>query len=126
MPNPTILIADDEVLLCEIYAELLQPHYEVVLALNGKEAREKAFSLPRLQGMLTDVRMPGLDGIQLSQEVLAQRPDVWIILMSGTDITAQVRSLFPPERVAFLAKPFELRALEETVHWMSRRWSDTG
>lgn len=115
MPKPLILIADDEELLCELYAELLQPRYAIAVARNGTEAREKAFSLPGLRGLLTDVRMPGLDGIQLVREVLAKRPEVRVILMSGTDITAQVRRQFPPELVAFLVKPFELRELEQTV-----------
>ncbi|MFQ3582398.1 MAG: response regulator [Chloracidobacterium sp.] len=121
MPKPIVLIADDEELLCELYAELLEPEYEIVLAQNGQEARRKALALPALQGILTDVRMPGLNGLQLAKDVLAQRPEVRIIIMSGTDITAHVRRLFPPDRVAFLVKPFELEDLQQVVRRMFRR-----
>ncbi len=115
MPKPLILIADDEELLCELYAELLQPHYNIVLARNGTEAREKALSLPGLRGILMDVQMPGMNGLQVAREVLARRPEVPIIIMSGTDVTYRVRQMFASERVAFLVKPFELEVLLSLV-----------
>ncbi len=115
MPKPLILIADDEELLCELYAELLQPHYDIVLACNGTEAREKALSLPGLRGILMDVQMPGVNGLQIAKEVLTRRPEVRIIIMSGTDVTYRVRQAFSFERVAFLVKPFELEALLSLV-----------
>ncbi len=115
MPKPLILIADDEELLCELYAELLQPHYNIVLACNGTEAREKALSLPGLRGILMDVQMPGMNGLQVAREVLARRPEVRIIIMSGTDVTYRVRQAFSSEQVAFLVKPFELEALLSLV-----------
>ncbi len=115
MPKPLVLIADDEELLCELYAELLQPHYEIVLARNGTEAREKALSLPGLHGILMDVQMPGVNGLQVAREVLARRPEVRIIIMSGTDVTYRVRQAFSSEQVAFLVKPFELEALLSLV-----------
>lgn len=121
VPKPIILIADDEDLLCELYAELLEPEYAVVVAHNGQEALEKALSLPGLQGLLTDVRMPGVNGLQLTLQVLAQRPEVRAVIMSGTDVTAHVRRMFPPDRVAFLVKPFELDALQQTVRRMFGR-----
>ncbi len=112
MPKkPLILIADDEELLCELYAELLQPHYDIVLACNGTEAREKALSTPGLRGILMDVQMPGMNGLQVAKEVLAWRPEVRIIIMSGTDVTYRVRQMFASEQVAFLVKPFELETL---------------
>ncbi len=115
MPKPLVLIADDEELLCELYAELLEPLYEIVLARNGTEAREKALSLPGLRGILMDVQMPGLNGLQVAREVLARRPEVGIIIMSGTDVTYRVRQMFASEQVAFLVKPFELEALVSLV-----------
>ncbi len=113
--KPIILIADDEELLCDLYADLLQPEYTVVVSHNGQEALEKALSLPGLQGLLTDVRMPGINGLQLALQVLAQRPEVRAIIMSGTDITPHVYQMFSPDRVAFLVKPFELDVLQQTV-----------
>jgi len=112
MPKkPLILIADDEEMLCELYAELLEPHYNIVLARNGTEAREKGLSLPGLRGILMDVQMPGINGLQVTKEVLTQRPEVRIIIMSGTDVTHRVRQMFVTEQVAFLVKPFELETL---------------
>ncbi len=118
MPKPNVLIADDEELLRELYAELLEPDYAVILARNGNEARDIAFSLQELRGLLTDVRMPGVNGLQLAQEVLARRTETSVIVMSGTDISALVRQTFPGGRVAFLTKPFELSALQQAARRM--------
>jgi len=70
--NPSILIVDDERLNRSTLAELLQPHYQVLLAKNGSTAldiaRNERMSLALI---LLDVSMPGMNGYEVLQRLRA-------------------------------------------------------
>lgn len=73
-------------------------------ASDGQEALElfDAFKDP-IHLLLTDMRMPRLDGLTLAQRVRVQRPDTQIIVMSG-EIAVSIRENNVPD--ALLKKPF--------------------
>jgi len=73
-PRPRILVADDEEpLLRLLEAKFVRAGFDVATALDGQEAWEKAVDCaPDL--VLTDYRMPGVDGLDLCRRLLA-RPE---------------------------------------------------
>lgn len=107
-PRPTILVVEDEAALRASIRRLLQDQgYEVIEAENG------ATALQLLQGtgsetiglVLTDLRMPVMDGRQLASALARRRPSLPIVFMSG--FTAQLMDLrLVSPNLAFLAKPF--------------------
>ena len=106
MPSkPFVLIADDEKVPGELHAGCLQPDDAPVLVHNGTEDLEKALSLPGLSGLLADVRMPGISGLQVVREVPARRSGVGVMVMSGTDINAHARHRLNFPHVSFPVKP---------------------
>jgi PAS domain S-box-containing protein len=81
----TILIAEDEEavrgLVCEILRRL---GYRVLVAGDGVEALALSQRFPdRIHLLLTDVIMPGMDGRELAERMLAARPDTRTLFMSG-------------------------------------------
>ena len=106
VPKETvILLAEDEALVRNLVQLMLNREGYAVLAANdGQEALEicEAFKDP-IHLLLTDVRMPRMDGMELKRRVRALRPDVRVIVMSGE--TAQIIAVEnTPD--AFLRKPF--------------------
>jgi len=106
VPKETvILLAEDEALVRNLVQLMLNREGYAVLAANdGQEALEicEAFKDP-IHLLLTDVRMPRMDGMELKRRVRALRPDVRVIVMSGE--TAQIIAADnTPD--AFLRKPF--------------------
>ena len=106
VPKETvILLAEDEALVRNLVQLMLNREGYAVLAANdGQEALEicQAFKDP-IHLLLTDVRMPRMDGMELKRRVRALRPDVRVIVMSGE--TAQIIAADnTPD--AFLRKPF--------------------
>jgi DNA-binding response OmpR family regulator len=78
-----ILIVEDEDALCLLYEEeLSQEGYEVTTAGNAEEAlaalKREAFDL-----IITDIRMPGRDGVELITEIMGLRKDIPIIINSA-------------------------------------------
>jgi CheY-like chemotaxis protein len=107
-PGPTVLVVEDEDMLRAGIRRLLQENgYSVIEAANGAVAlellRESAAGLVRL--VLTDLRMPVMDGRQLAAALARTRPTLPIVFMSG--FTAQLMDLrLVSPHLTFLAKPF--------------------
>jgi CheY-like chemotaxis protein len=107
-PGPTVLVVEDEDALRAAIRRLLQNDgYNVLEAQNG------ATALQLLEGpaaesvglVLTDLRMPVMDGRQLAAALARRRPSLPIVFMSG--FTAQLMDLrLVSPHLAFLAKPF--------------------
>ncbi|MBU8545934.1 MULTISPECIES: response regulator [Roseomonadaceae] len=80
---PCILLAEDEALAAmAIEEELLAEGYEVVLAADGQAALEAA-RVRKPDLLLTDLRMPRLDGAGLIRALRAEMPDLPVVVMTG-------------------------------------------
>jgi signal transduction histidine kinase len=99
-----ILVVDDERVVRDLLAQMLREHgYEVSVAASGLEAQllEGPWDL-----LLTDVVMPGIDGVKLAAEIDARL----VLFISGYDQETLVRS-----DAAFLQKPFSREELTQMV-----------
>ena len=114
MKKPTILIVDDEKNAREGMARALQGEYDVQLADNGQRALELMAARPA-DIVLSDVRMPGLDGLTLLQRLLARTPQPVVIMLTAygsieTAVEAMKRGAYD-----FLTKPINLDRLEMLI-----------
>jgi CheY-like chemotaxis protein len=113
-----ILIAEDEETLCAMCARALaSAGHDVATACDGSDALDL---LKREGGrfdlMLTDIRMPIMDGIALSLAAARDYPDLTILLMTGYadqrerahGLDALIHDVLP--------KPFSLAALRDAVN----------
>lgn len=114
-----VLIVDDEPAVLRNLADgLALLDFEVSTAASAAEASVRLAEDPRIGVMLTDIRMPGRDGLGLAQEILADRlsaPPVQVILMTGhatlDDATLALRAGVRD----MLRKPFRLAEAEAAV-----------
>jgi PAS domain S-box-containing protein len=81
----TILLVEDEPALREVTRRILQgAGYQVILAENGPEALQAADQhTGQIDLLLSDVIMPQMPGPELARKLLARRPSVRVLLMSG-------------------------------------------
>jgi PAS domain S-box-containing protein len=101
----TLLLADDEEGIRKVLGiALADSGYQVVTAENGLEAL-KLFREARPSIVLTDIKMPGLDGIELLRRIKAERPETEVIMITGHgDMDLAVESL-KLEATDFVTKP---------------------
>jgi two-component system, cell cycle sensor histidine kinase and response regulator CckA len=113
----TVLVVEDEDALRATIRRLLQgAGYTVLEAPNGARALQllEDSAHRRISLVLTDLRMPVMDGRQLASALARRRPSLPIVFMSG--FTAQLMDLrLVSPNVAFLAKPFRDDDLLEAV-----------
>ena len=113
-----ILIAEDEVAIRDLVVRaLLQDGYDVMTANDGAEAldvlvRERgAFAL-----LLTDIRMPVMDGIALALAAARDHPDITILLMTGYADQRERASGLNMLIHDVITKPFTLEAVRAAVN----------
>jgi CheY-like chemotaxis protein len=108
--QPTILFAEDSEALRYAVGRSLEVHgFRVLAAANGAEAlRRSREHAGRIDLLLTDYRMPQLDGTELADVLIKERPGVPVLFVSATD-TDEFLKTHPG--VILMRKPFELEAL---------------
>jgi two-component system cell cycle sensor histidine kinase/response regulator CckA len=114
----TVLVVEDEDAIRASIRRLLQREgYTVLEAADGAKALElleEDRSSHQVALVLTDLRMPVMDGRQLAAALARRRPSLPIVFMSG--FTAQLMDLrLVSPHLAFLAKPFKDSDLLATV-----------
>jgi CheY-like chemotaxis protein len=114
MTRPTILVVDDEPAIAEMLQDLLEYEgYQVITAGDGREGLVCVATV-RLQLVLSDVMMPGLDGRAFCRALQAD-PDtrsIPVVLMSAA---AAPEALDGCRYAAFVRKPFDLTALVDLI-----------
>ena len=108
MPGPTVLLVEDEDGLRSVISGLLQDEgYRVIEAQNGARALQVLSEAPGRQValVLTDLRMPIMDGRQLAAALARLQPSLPIVFMSGFTAQLMDMRLVSPQ-LTVLAKPF--------------------
>jgi CheY-like chemotaxis protein len=110
-----ILVVDDEEMVRDLLTRFLNDRgYQAAEAADGAQALELFRSQP-FDLVLSDVRMPGLSGLQLLQAVKEVNPRIPVILISGFGEVETVVEALKAGAENFLAKPLKLEMLERVV-----------
>ena len=112
-----ILVIDDEEKLCRIIQRRLElsGEYEVVVTFSGVEGLEAA-SKQSFDLVITDVKMPGMEGSEVIKTLKAKQPKLPVVLFSVyhddiTIVTPELRNLVD----GLLAKPIDHDKLQTTI-----------
>lgn len=119
MDGATILVVDDEETVRKFIRNVAGMRgYRVLEAGDGHEAMQVAARHPEaIDLLLTDIRMPRMDGVELSRSFGEAHPETPVLYMSGYPFDVeQERHRAPLRFCAFLAKPFTPKVLLETVN----------
>jgi two-component system cell cycle sensor histidine kinase/response regulator CckA len=115
----TILVVDDEPVICKIIGLALEHEgFHVLSAENGPDAIRLSESHPgEIDLLLSDVTMPGMDGPTLARHLRAADPDLPVLFVSGYWEETPAPT---DEPLPVLSKPFSLDLLLRLVRRMVR------
>ena len=109
-----ILIVDDELALRDLFASWLSDNYKCETAASADEAlaalANKTFAL-----VISDMMMPGRNGVELLREVKTRYPETAVIMISGVDRPQRVRDALRVGAFDYLIKPCDLDVLTLSV-----------
>ena len=113
MPGETILIADDEpTVRAYVRNILLAQGFNVVEAVDGVDAIEQVEKRGlEVDLLVTDVRMPGMDGIALARSIGEKHPEIPVLFISGYPFDRDAVGLLSRRECGALGKPFTRKAL---------------
>ena len=115
--SETILLVEDSRLLAKVTRDfLVSDGYDVLMAANPREAfRISESHHAPIHLLLTDVVMPDINGRELAEQLLARRPEMKVLYMSGYTNGILLEHAFRAEDSAFIEKPFSHDALSRKV-----------
>jgi len=125
MTSRKVLIIDDEKPTLDMFELFLNVYgYEVLLAENGTEGL-KIFKTEKPGIVFTDIKMPGMDGFAVLDQIKEDAPETEVIIMTGHgDMDLAVEAL-NHEATDFINKPISRRALDAALNRAEERLSAT-
>ncbi|HKZ05662.1 MAG TPA: response regulator, partial [Methylomirabilota bacterium] len=117
----TVLLVDDDTSFLFVAANILRPAgFRVIEAESGQSALDQAGQQTgKIDLLVTDMMMPGMNGRQLAQRFTKLRPGVRVLYVSGFVDEGSAREAIEGEEADFLAKPFEAEAFIAKVRELS-------
>lgn len=113
-----LLAEDDDMLRNFIDVSLKRAGYTVVSVADGEEALS-AFSNFEFSVLISDIKMPGMNGFELAQQVLSKiDPNMKIIFITGFNAVALEAKDKYSDSAIVLSKPFHLKQLTKHIDFM--------
>ena len=109
-----ILVVDDDEVIRETLEELLSASHSCQTADTAEEALAK-LEAQCFDVVLTDISMPGLNGMELLKRVVEKYPGTPVIIISGHSDEDHAQGLIKLGAFDFLLKPFSLDVVEKSV-----------
>ncbi len=110
-----ILVVDDEAPMREVLREyFIGQGYAVETASNGDEALA-AIKGARPDLVLLDIRMPGIDGVEVLRRIRARADEVAVIMVTANEDVALARETLKLGAFDYVAKPFDFSYLDRAV-----------
>lgn len=107
-----ILVVDDDPLLLDLLLETLKTIGYAPVGASGGEVALKLLEQSDIQLVITDIKMPGMNGVELARQVRAINNEIPIIFITGVYDPTHLQQF---EADGFLAKPFRINQIERLI-----------
>jgi CheY-like chemotaxis protein len=117
----SILIVDDEPDVADLFRqrfrrEVRQGRYVLHFAASGEEGLRRVAEIgPDLIVILSDINMPGMDGLALLREIKQRRPELAVVMVTAYGDDERMRAAERLGAAAFLSKPVDFDQLKERL-----------
>jgi putative two-component system response regulator len=112
----TLLVVDDEETICNALRKFLtQQGYEVTTALSGEEAL-LILQRQKITGMLLDVNMPGINGVELVPQIMELEPTIALLMLTAVNDATSAALCMQRGAFDYLIKPIDLAHLSRAIH----------
>lgn len=111
-----VMIVDDEEMMREAVTEMLGDRAEKIIpAENGAIAMKKLVEIDKINVIITDLKMPDVDGFELLDRIKRMDPNIPIVVMSGYSETFSVEEAMKRGAAEYILKPFKKEEINMIV-----------
>ncbi len=114
MNNRILLVDDEETIRCVLRESLISEGYDVDIAADAFHALER-FKQTSYGLIITDIKMQGMDGIQLIREIKRQESDLKIIIITAYGSLETVKEAAKLGVVDMISKPFKIQEIKDVI-----------
>jgi CheY-like chemotaxis protein/anti-sigma regulatory factor (Ser/Thr protein kinase) len=117
----TLLIAEDNAVSRKMYSEALADEGYNIIDVGDGPAALDVIKNEQVDILLTDVVMPGMDGIELLEHAREIQPNLRAVVMTGHSTPDTIIGMFRNHACDFLAKPFGVEELRAVIQRAAER-----
>ena len=111
MSQPSLLVVDDELLIRDLLYDFFSGQgWAIAVAENGEKALE-ILKTRRVDLILSDIKMPEMDGLSLAAHVRQTHPEIPVVLMTGFPSVDTAVAALRQKAVDYIIKPFNIHQL---------------
>lgn len=112
----TILYVDDEPTNLMLFELMFKKNFNVILADSGYQGLEILQKKPDIKVTISDMKMPGMNGIQFIEKAKQQFPDVVYYILTSYEITPEINNSLQNGLIAkFFQKPFNMQEIKSSI-----------
>jgi len=112
----TLLYIDDEPINLMLFTAILKDNCDIVTGLSGFDGLEKLDKHPDIKFVFSDMKMPGMDGIEFVKQARQKFPDITYFLVTGYDINEEINKAIENKLIAkYFNKPFDIKEIRKTI-----------
>jgi CheY-like chemotaxis protein len=111
-----LIVDDEETLTYSLYQSFIvaSKEYEVITAASGEEAAEKMLET-MFDLVITDIKMPGMDGLELLSLIKSNYPSTEVIVMTAYGSPEKREEALQKGARFYIEKPFEIKEIKQLV-----------
>ncbi len=115
MDKPSILVVDDELLIRDLLYDFFSGQgWNISVAENGEKALD-IINANKIDLVLSDIRMPEMDGLTLTSRVKESHPEIPVVLMTGFPSVDTAVNALRSKVEDYVIKPFNINQLYKLV-----------
>jgi response regulator RpfG family c-di-GMP phosphodiesterase len=115
--NKSILYVDDEPTNLMLFKFNFQKKYKILTALSGKEGLALLRSNPEVVLVISDMRMPEMNGLEFIKVAKEEYPSLVFFLLTGFDFTPEIREAMSNGLLQkYISKPFKIAEMEDSIN----------
>jgi two-component system, response regulator, stage 0 sporulation protein F len=112
----TILYVDDEALNLMVFKTVLKTNYNIITAESGFEGLEELSANPDIQIVITDMRMPGMSGLEFINIAKEKYPDIIFCMLTGYEITEEIKGAINSKLIyKYFQKPYNVEEINNAL-----------
>jgi PAS domain S-box-containing protein len=112
-----VLVVEDDEIVRGLVVEILQEYgFNTIQANDGPSGLEILRGKERIDLLVTDIGLPGLNGRQIADAALVERSNLKVLFMTGYAENAASSSGFLRKNMAMITKPFEMKSLINRIN----------
>ena len=114
--NISILYVDDEPINLQVFQYTFEEKYNIITSESGIEGLEILKSNPEVKLVISDMKMPGMSGVEFIRIAKKEFPSIKYYILTGFDITKEIADALNEKIILkYFRKPFNTREIEAVI-----------